>query len=374
MNQPTVVLNMIVKNEGAIIAETLKHVRPFIDAYAIMDTGSTDNTISEIERALDGLPGRVASMEWNGFADCRNAAIDLAEGLGDYLLFLDADDKFVITGSVQQIKSRISKSLHPANILHGPISYDRVVIRSLKSNSRYHYVIHEVLIDTPEDSMGERIEGFHIIHNAIGTSDRNNQSDYDKYIRDAQVIEREIEKGAEPQDLPRYQFYLAQSYRDSQELEKALDAYKKRLEMRNGWFQERYVSAVEAGKLYARGLGSIGDQLFAYLQAIEIDATRAEAHFHIAVIARQEQLWKLAFHHARIARSLTSPLPSLFSNWEVYAWKATFEVSIVAFYAGAYDEGISACDELLLHPDVPESIKKLTVDNKRFYDRSLTAH
>jgi tetratricopeptide (TPR) repeat protein len=249
-----------------------------------------------------------------------------------------------------------------------------VVIRSLKSASRYRYVIHEVLIDTPEDSVGERIEGFHIIHNAIGTSDRNNQSDYDKYSRDAQVIEREIEKGVEPQDLPRYQFYLAQSYRDSQELEKALDAYKKRLNMKNGWFQERYVSAVEAGKLYARGLGSIGDQLFAYLQAIEIDATRAEAHFQIAVIARQEQLWKLALHHARIARSLTSPSPSLFSQWEVYTWKATFEVSIVAFYVGAFDEGISACDELLLHPDVPESIKKLTVENKRFYDRSLTSH
>lgn len=374
MTLPRIVLNMIVKNEGAIIAETLKHVRPFIDAYAIMDTGSTDNTISEIERALHGLPGRVGSMEWSGFADCRNAAIDLAEGLGDYLLFLDADDKFVMTTSVEQIKNQITKSLHPANILHGPIVYDRMVIRSLQSTSRYRYVIHEVLINTPEDSIGELIEGFHIIHNAIGISARNNKSNYEKYSRDAQVIEREISNGVEPQDLPRYQFYLAQSYRDSQDFEKSLVAYKKRLDMKNGWFQERYVSAIEAGKLYARGLGSIGDQLFTYLQAIEIDATRAEAHFHIAVIAREEKLWKLAFHHARIARSLTSPPSALFSNWEIYIWKATFEVSIVAFYVGEFDEGISACDELLLHPDVPESIKKLTLDNKRFYDQSLATH
>ena len=371
MNQPKVVLNMIVKNEGTIISETLKHVRPFIDAYAIMDTGSTDNTISEIERALDGLPGRVASTEWDGFANCRNAAIDLAQDLGDYLLFLDADDKFVITGSIPHIKNQMTKSLHPCNILHGTISYERMVIRSLKSRSRYHYVIHEVLINTPEDSIGDRIDGFHIVHNAIGTSDRNNQSNRSKYTRDAQVIEHEIAKSVEPQDLPRYQFYLAQSYRDAEELENALGAYQKRLAMKSGWFQERYVSAIESGKLYARGLGSLGDQLFAYHQAIEIDSTRAEAHFQIAAIARQEHLWKLAYQHACIARSLQSPAYALFSHWEIYAWKATFEVSVAAFYVGAFEEGMSACEELLLHPDVPESIKKLTLDNKTFYEQAF---
>jgi glycosyltransferase involved in cell wall biosynthesis len=371
MNPPKVVLNMIVKNEGTIIAETLKHVRPFIDAYAIMDTGSTDNTISEIERALEGLPGRVASMEWDGFANCRNAAIDLAEGLGDYLLFLDADDKFVITGSIPHIKSQMSKSLHPCNILHGSINYERMVIRSLKSTSRYRFVLHEVLMNTAEDSIGERLEGFHIVHNAIGTSDRNNQSSKSKYNRDAQVIEREIANGVEPQDLPRYQFYLAQSYRDSEDPEKALDAYKKRLEMKNGWSQERYVSAIESGKLYARGLGSRGDQLFAYHQAIEIDPTRAEAHFHIAEIARQEHLWNLAYQHAHIARSLKNPAHALFSHWEIYQWKATFEVSVAAFYTGAFEEGLTACEELLLHPDVPESFKKTTADNKKFYKQSL---
>ena len=371
MATPRIVLNMIVKNEGNIIAKTLHHVRPFIDAYAIMDTGSTDNTISEIEMALAGIPGRVESMDWNGFAESRNAAIDLAEGLGDYLLFLDADDQFIITGDVSQTKSQITKFLHPCTIHHGSITYDRLVFRSLKSTSRYHCAVHEVLIRTSEDSIGDCIEGVHIVHNAIGISNRNNQSVH-KCIHDAQVIEREIASGAEPQFLPRYQFYLAQSYRDYGDHEKALLAYRKRAYMAEGWDQERYVSAIECGKLYALGLGTLGDQLFMYYRAIEIDPSRAEAHYHIAAIARQEQMWRLAIQHARIARSLKSPAHSLFSHWEVYQWKATFEVSVAAFYTGAFDEGITACEELLLHPDVPDSIKNLTEDNKKFYETSLS--
>lgn len=367
MNQPKVVLNMIVKNEGAIIAETLKHVRPFIDAYAIMDTGSTDNTITEIERALDGLPGRVESMKWDGFANCRNAAIDLAAGLGDYLLFLDADDKFVISRDISQIKSQLTESLHPCSIMHGSISYERMVFRAMNSSSRYHCAVHEVLIHSREDSVGITIDGVHLVHNAIGISDRNNQNIH-KCIRDAQVIEHEIATGAEPEFLPRYQFYLAQSYRDYGDYEKALIAYKKRSEMTLGWEQERYISAVECGKLYARGLGSIADQFLAYFTAIEIDPDRAEAHFHIAYLARSEKMWRLAIHHARTARTLACPSRALFIETAVYQWKATFEVSVSAFYTGAFEEGMGACQEIILHEAVPNSIKQLAQKNKKFYE------
>jgi hypothetical protein len=110
-----------------------------------------------------------------------------------------------------------------------------------------------------------------------------------------------------------------------------------------------------------------------YFRAIEIDPSRAEAHYHIAAIARQEQMWRLAIQHARIARSLKSPTHSLFSHSEIYQWKATFEVSVAAFYTGAFDEGKAACEELLFHPDVPDFFKKLTTDNKKFYETSLSS-
>ena len=39
-----VCLNMIVKNEAAVIARCLASVRPLIDSWAIVDTGSSDGT------------------------------------------------------------------------------------------------------------------------------------------------------------------------------------------------------------------------------------------------------------------------------------------------------------------------------------------
>jgi hypothetical protein len=73
-----------------------------------------------------------------------------------------------------------------------------------------------------------------------------------------------------------------------------------------------------------------------------------------------------------IARSLTCPPTALFSERAVYQWKATFEVSVSAFYTGAMDEVMIACEEILFHPDVPEEVRKLTRENKRFYYQALS--
>ena len=46
---PTLCLNIIVKNESRIISRLFDSVINIIDCYCICDTGSTDNTIQIIE-------------------------------------------------------------------------------------------------------------------------------------------------------------------------------------------------------------------------------------------------------------------------------------------------------------------------------------
>ena len=43
-SRATISLVMIVKNEAAILRETLELVRPIVDEFVIVDTGSTDGT------------------------------------------------------------------------------------------------------------------------------------------------------------------------------------------------------------------------------------------------------------------------------------------------------------------------------------------
>ena len=45
-------LNMIVKDEQAVIERLLRSVSPFIDSYLIVDTGSSDDTADIIHRVM----------------------------------------------------------------------------------------------------------------------------------------------------------------------------------------------------------------------------------------------------------------------------------------------------------------------------------
>jgi glycosyltransferase involved in cell wall biosynthesis len=54
-----VCVNMIVKNEAPVIARGLVSVRPIIDYWVIVDTGSTDGTQNAIHTSMAGLHGEL---------------------------------------------------------------------------------------------------------------------------------------------------------------------------------------------------------------------------------------------------------------------------------------------------------------------------
>src|SRR5687768_7620395 len=95
-----VCLNMIVKNEMAIIERCLEAVAPHIDCYVICDTGSTDRTEETIERFFRniGVPGIIIRTTFCNFEQARNEALDAARASQlefDYILLCDADMELV---------------------------------------------------------------------------------------------------------------------------------------------------------------------------------------------------------------------------------------------------------------------------------------
>ena len=86
----TISLVMIVKNEERILERCVESVRPIIDEFIIVDTGSTDGTRETINRY-----GALYELPFTNFVDTKNAALALATG--EYVLFMDADE-LVISG------------------------------------------------------------------------------------------------------------------------------------------------------------------------------------------------------------------------------------------------------------------------------------
>src|SRR5262249_14796822 len=81
-------LSMIVKNEEHNLPDCLQSIADLVDEIVIADTGSTDRT-KEIAAAFGA---KVIDFPWvDSFAAARNES--LRHTTGDYVLWLDADDR-----------------------------------------------------------------------------------------------------------------------------------------------------------------------------------------------------------------------------------------------------------------------------------------
>ena len=81
-------LSMIVRDEAAQIEDCLRSVQDFVDEMVVVDTGSTDNTVT----LAQAMGARVERIDWPGdFAPARNQALQWVSG--DWVLVLDADER-----------------------------------------------------------------------------------------------------------------------------------------------------------------------------------------------------------------------------------------------------------------------------------------
>ena len=88
MPDPLLTAAMIVRDEQSHLPACLESIRGVVDEILIVDTGSSDATVS-IARSFGA---RVHAHPWTGnFAEARNAGLELASG--SWILYIDADER-----------------------------------------------------------------------------------------------------------------------------------------------------------------------------------------------------------------------------------------------------------------------------------------
>lgn len=268
---------MIVKDESAIIARCLGRLKPFLDRWVVVDTGSTDRTVEIVGDTLRSLPGRLVTRPWKGFGDAKTAALQLArEEMGGrgYALVMDADE--FIDG---EIPRALTHEAYAMWMQVNTVRYHGLRLLRLDRNWRYEGVLHEfATCDQPWT---------HDLLDQVTirtTRDGARSASLTKYADDARVLEaacRDL-KERDPM-LGRYTFYLAQSYRDSGDDRRAATAYLLRAAMPPGLcYEEIYVSLLEAARAFRR----LGEHVSA-------DVTFVRAHH--AWPQRQEALRELSY-------------------------------------------------------------------------------
>lgn len=357
----SVCLNMIVKNEAHVIRRCLESVRPLIDTWVILDTGSTDGTQDVIREAFGDLPGKLYERPWKGFDGSRSEAIELARGRGDYLLFIDADDVMEVQPGFHM--PQLTLDAYDIELHHGPMVHWRPALVSNRLPWHYVGVLHEY-IHCGRQYSREALKGFNILN--VGGGARLQEGQRAKYLRDVKLLEDGLRK--EP-DNTRYVFYLGQSWRDAGEPQKSLVAYDRRAEL-GGFPEEVFCSRLYAARL-AIALNRPADEVTQrLLRAHETRPTRAEALGELAHYCRVNgERWPLAYLFARQAAAIPQPDDVLFVEYGWYDWRALDELAVSSYWVGAYDESIDCCERLLEGGKLPAQERDRVAENLQFARR-----
>ena len=370
MSKPIITLCMIVKDETHVMERCLKSMAPHIDRYDITDTGSTDGTPELIKKIMDelGIPGEVHLSDWKGFGESRTEAFRNAEKSGaDYAWVIDADDELIGTPDIDTL----DMDGYALIIKRGDFSWWRNQIFRISGGPVWKYVgvLHEYAhCDGIESPKIAKLKGeYHISARTEGA--RNVGIDpKEKYSRDAEVLEEALVD--EPKNA-RYQFYLGQSYFDSQQWEKSAEAYTKRAEM-GGWPEESYFSLLRVAMCWAlmnKPFEEIQDK---FLIAHAARPTRAEALYHLARINRLNGRPAIAYVFAKNAVEIPYPQEDiLFVQDDIYVWGILDEIGASAYYGGKPHVGYAACKKLLEENLIPEKDKERVTTNFAEYEKVL---
>lgn len=360
---PRIVLTMIVKDESHVIQRCVNSVRPLIDAYCIVDTGSIDGTQELIRAELSDLPGIVVDRPWIDFATNRTQALELARPFGAYSLMIDADVECVIGDDVdiEELRATLVDDLYRIELQDG-IRYQRPLLTSTSTEFTYRGVLHEFLVIPDGAVDGGILAGVHYRSNFDGARSANPT----KFTDDAALLTRALAAGEDPDLTDRYTFYLAQSLRDAGNASGAEMAYRARAAM-GGWPEEVYVSLLWQARMMSRLDRPLGARLEVLARAQEILPGRAEAWCEAARQSREAGLMQAAHGFARRACECDEPADGLFLESDCYHWRALYEYSLAAYYARDHGGGARACHRLLYEDLLPELERRSIIAALEFY-------
>lgn len=364
MAEPTLVLTMIVKDEAPVIERCLTAMLPLIDAWCIVDTGSTDDTAEIVTRVLAGVPGQLHHRTWRDFAHNRTDALALARQWGDFSIMIDADVRCVLEPGTEpaDIRRALDADVHQVLLDDGPIHYLRPQITSTRLTYRYRGVLHEFLVEPPDSRRGQSIAGMRFVSHCDGARSRNPR----KYLDDVALLRTALASSAEPDLAGRYTYYLGNSLRDAGMAAEAADAYLQRTTM-GGWGEELYQAWLWFARMRHRIDGPTAEVFDALARAHDVVPNRAEACCDAATFARQADRMPLAAVWAARAVGISRPESSLFLEPDVYQWRSLYEYSIAAWYVGDVTGGRQASRQLLDAGFIPEPHRTAVADNLGFY-------
>ena len=301
-SRPLLGLVMIVKNEAKRIAEVLASYQLHIDAWTILDTGSTDGTQDLIRDALAHIPGTLYEEPFVDFATSRNRALALH---GDATVFTIMPNGDVLQGGDALrlfLKAHRNDHAGAYRVRISPGHYYHPLVMRTGAGWHYKWRTHECAVGP---CAGSAIPDVMVIR------DRGSRTDEEwrqRWTRDLELLHRD--RSEDPSD-PRPYFYLGQTHECLGQYAEALGFFERRAEL-GGYFDEVYEAKYRIAKMKAQLGRSWAEIQQAYLDAYAHDPRRAEPLHAIADHWHGKEQHALTRLFATTAAEMPKPPTDLF--------------------------------------------------------------
>ncbi len=345
----TICLNMIVKDEKKVITRCLNSLKPLIDYWVIVDTGSTDGTQNLIKECMKDIPGELYERPWVNFEHNRNEALKLAQGKSDYLLLIDADEEAIFPPSFTF--STLDKDYYFIQFVDpsSQMNFCRICLLNMRCDWQWVGVVHEQLKSNSSKTKATMPDIFY----QIDTASSARSQDPLKYQKDAQLLEEALAKDP---DNSRYVFYLAQSYSHAKEYKRALENYQKRSTM-GGWDQEVFWSLLMSAKLQDFLEYPSDTVLQSYSKAYQYCPHRAEPLFYLTEYLIKRGQILLAYSLAQVGSKLSLPLEEGYVEPNIYEYGVRYLLAATACELGKYEEALPILQQLVAEKKFPAALE-----------------
>lgn len=359
-----IVLILMVKNESRILERCLKSVEGLVDAFCILDTGSTDTTVEIAKEFLKSHEGCVTECPWRDFGYNRsksfeNAQFYIQSTLGwdlkeTYGLLLDADMEFVAGTLKEQPLTEVGYAIIQSA---GNLEYPNCRLVRMDYAWKCKGVTHEYW-DGPTKPLSKRI---------CYINDRNDGGcKSDKFERDMKLLEKGVKD--EPTNA-RYMFYLAQTYHSLGRWKDSIAMYKRRIQS-GGWFEEVWYSHYMIAQCYLSLKDPIRFESWV-LRAYKYHPKRAEGIYKLAKYFRENSEHYKGYHYAELGSKIPFPSDSLFIEKDVYNGLFDYEKSILDYYVKSdKKEGLADSFHYLLKD---QRYAQNVLSNMKFYVQPISS-
>ncbi|WP_094606103.1 hypothetical protein SPSIL_007730 [Sporomusa silvacetica DSM 10669] len=220
---------IITKNEAMCISRCLQSVKDIVDEIIVVDTGSTDATVTIAEQ----FGTKVFHYSWgNDFAAVRNYALDQAKG--DWIIFLDADE-YIAAERIKNVRPIIEKVHGNRKIdavrcqmknlegVNGSLRSSNPSMRIFRSSKAIRYIgkVHEYILKREKPVSAINVDSQMLVIYHTGYS---KTTITEKIRRNTALLEEELKQGI-VRRLTYY--YLSDGYFQAGEYEKAIDFAQK---------------------------------------------------------------------------------------------------------------------------------------------------